>query len=253
MIGGSEAIKQPWRMALSFALADQAITDTPIADCSITDCDQPWTSLMTKLVDRYGEQNINLLKRQMEAKINAPLTSSCGRLFDAMACLLDLRDRVDYEGQAAMELESLANTALSSSANAPSNVAPVIDMVPYPYMMVGDEIIQVSSILLHAYNDFLQGVPRKEIALRFHYTLAQLIADICLHVSKAAGIKTVCLGGGVFQNSLLLKLTMQCFKNTDLLLYFPQAIPANDGGLSLGQATVALAQSGAISFTDVRG
>jgi hydrogenase maturation protein HypF len=221
MPGGSQAIKHPWRMALGY------IFNAP----AHVDC---FSSLIEELQASYGAQSIHTIQRQIQQSFNAPLTSSCGRLFDAMAAILGLRQSVTYEAQAAMELESVAG--IGADERRAGDI--------YPYESVeetGKTIIKVSSILAEAYRERVRGLPITLIAAKFHYTIADLIAKTCLSLKDESGIATVCLAGGVFQNKLLLRLCCEQLEQAEFQVFFSQRVPANDGGISLGQAVAAAA------------
>lgn len=227
--GGSQAIKEPWRMAVSYALSAQQ-SGPGVFNGFIED-----------LKGRYGHQAIHLVQKQIEKRLNAPFTSSCGRLFDAMSALLGVCYKADYEGQAAMELEAFARQCKEYEQRDQPQV--------YPYEIVDDEapfVIKVRPILEAAYDDFLNGTAASIIALRFHYTIAHLMLAVVTRIRSFTGIDTVCLGGGVFQNELLLTFAHELLMPEGFKVFFPRKLPVNDGGISLGQAVVALAQSDGI-------
>lgn len=232
MSGGAMAIKQPWRMALSYVFNGEH---------------EAFTKFVDQLRNRYGRATVDMATRQIHASLNAPLTSSCGRLFDAMSALLDVCHMADYEGQAAMQLEAMALSEFDEGNDSQS----------YPYgKFSGDQmpfVISGRNILLLAYQDYLSGTTKAIVAARFHATIANLIHDICVRVGKLKAINTICLSGGVFQNELLLCLASRLLTRSDFKVFFPQQLPANDGGLSLGQAVIALAQADAITNSKMRG
>lgn len=230
MPGGTEAIRKPWRMALGYMFAENGAT------------------LLAEFVEameqRYGLQTISLIRQQVEKKINAPLTTSCGRLFDCVAALLGICLESSYEGEAAMALETLANQAVPG---APGELAAatVNEIEPYRVEIEphGDVlIISPGTILADIVDDILSGAPGSCVALKFHRTIAQVILETCRKLSGQTGLKDVCLSGGVFQNTLLLEMTLRLLSRQGLCVYFQQRVPSNDGGLSLGQAVVALVQ-----------
>jgi hydrogenase maturation protein HypF len=226
--GGIQAIRQPWRMALSYIFAET---------CAREDLFGPYVQ---GLYMRYGRSAVETVRGLMQTRVNAPLTSSCGRLFDAMSALLNVCDQNDYEGQAAIELESLANAA---------QYVPCGDSVIYPCGILDDRMpmtIKTRDILLAAYQDYRGGRAREIVAARFHHAVARMILSVCEKASCTTGIKTICLGGGVFQNALLLRLVESLLNAGGFRVFFPQQLPANDGGISLGQAVVSLAQADAI-------
>jgi hydrogenase maturation protein HypF len=164
----------------------------------------------------------------MAAKgVNSPLTSSAGRLFDAAAALLGVRDAINYEGQAAVELEQLADPAELEAYPAG------LDDSEGPFQARGAD-------LLHALlEDRTSGVPAPLIAARFHHGVAALIDAGCQRLRESHGLGTVALSGGVFQNLLLLNATVTRLEACGFRVLLHARVPCNDGGISLGQAMVA--------------
>jgi hydrogenase maturation protein HypF len=159
--------------------------------------------------------------------VNSPLTSSAGRLFDAAAALLGVRDAINYEGQAAVELEQLADPA---------------ELEAYPAgLETGEGPFRArGSDLLHALaGDLTSGVPAPVIAARFHHGVAALIEAGCQRLRETHGLATVALSGGVFQNLLLLNATVTRLEARGFRVLLHARVPCNDGGISLGQAIVA--------------
>src|SRR5262249_48865603 len=174
--GGDAAVREPWRMAAAFLRAayGDAMSTLDLA--------------FTRRLDRAAWR---VLSRAADRGLNAPLTSSAGRLFDAVASLLGLRDRVSFEAQAAMELEALA--------------AGEADVV-YPVgVSDGDDglVVETSDVIRGVVDDLLGEVPTSLIAARFHATLADVLARVCLRLRTRSGIGAAALSGGVFQNARL--------------------------------------------------
>jgi hydrogenase maturation protein HypF len=170
----------------------------------------------------------------MAAKgVNSPLTSSAGRLFDAAAALLGVRDAINYEGQAAVELEQLADPRVPAELEAyPAG----LDDGEGPFRARGAD-------LLHALlDDQTNGVPAPLIAARFHHGVAALIEAGCLRLRESHGLGTVALSGGVFQNRLLLGAAVTRLEARGFRVLLHARVPCNDGGISLGQAVIAAAQ-----------
>jgi hydrogenase maturation protein HypF len=207
MPGGAAAIRQPWRMAAAY-LGDTAET----------------------VARRHPDQWAAVTA--MAAKgVNSPLTSSAGRLFDAAAALLGVRDAINYEGQAAVELEQLADPAELEAYPAG------LDDGQGPFQAHGAD-------LLHALlEDRTSGVPAPLIAARFHHGVAALIEAGCLRLRESHGLGTVALSGGVFQNLLLLTATVTRLEARGFRVLLHSRVPCNDGGISLGQAVVAASRS----------
>lgn len=188
----------------------------------------PWDDDLAP-VRAATQQERTILLQQVERGLNAPLTSSMGRLFDAVAALLDVLQVVTYEAQAAIWLE--ANTdpdetgAYEFDMRRASNGDPVhIDPAPV-----------LSAIL----RDRQQGVPVPAIAARFHNAVAAAILDSCDLARRSTGIARVALSGGVFQNTTLLSKTIPLLESAGFTVYTHTLVPPNDGGIALGQAAVA--------------
>jgi hydrogenase maturation protein HypF len=163
--------------------------------------------------------------------LNAPLTSSAGRLFDAVASLAGVRDEVFYEGQAAMELEQLADRHTVGAYRAGITGTA-------PFQVNGNDF----AAAVIADLDRAAGAP--EISMRFHRGLALSIADGCELVRETSSLNTVALSGGVFQNLLLSELAVDELQRRGFEVLTHHRIPANDGGISIGQAAIAAARDG---------
>jgi len=162
--------------------------------------------------------------------LNAPRASSAGRLFDAVAALLGLApDRLSHEGEAAMTLESRADMGAEPYPFALREAEGVVEIDPAP--------------LWHTLlADRAAGRAPEAMAGAFHRGLAGTFADAAAGVARRAGLSTVALSGGVFQNALLLDEMMERLAGHGLAVLAPAEVPANDGGLALGQAVVAAAR-----------
>jgi hydrogenase maturation protein HypF len=206
--GGDSAIRSPWRIAVGYAHAlGIEIDDLPFLQSA-------------------DKQVLHILRQQIDKKINTVPTSSMGRLFDAVASLIGIRNEVTYEAQAAIEMEVLAKPFVAVAQ-------------PYPYVIDENGIIRLKDLL----NVIVQEVRAKKsieiIAARFHKTVADFAVAICKRGREARGLNEVALSGGVWQNQVLLDLVRDGLKRNEFVLYFHQQVPTNDGGLSLGQAVVA--------------
>ena len=210
--GGDAATREPWRMAAVFLRA--AYGDA-------------MSTLDLAFARRLDPAAWRVLSRAADRGLNAPLTSSAGRLFDAVASLLGLRDRITFEGQAAMELEALA--------------APEADMVYPAVIRDGDDgiVVQTPDVVRGVVEDLLRQVPASLIAARFHATLADVLARVCLRLCGRTGLDAVALSGGVFQNAWLLQAAITRLETDGFQVYTHHQVPTNDGGLALGQAAVA--------------
>ena len=169
------------------------------------------------------EEDRTLLRTQLEHRINTPLTSSMGRLFDAVSALLGIRDRITYEGQAAIELENLADESENGL---------------YPFVIAEDEI-DPAPLWEAVLSDWRKGISPAVIAGRFHNAIAQLILEAAQSIRKTSGVNVVALSGGVWQNSLLLKKTIPLLQKHSFEVLLHQRVPPNDGGIALGQALIA--------------
>jgi hydrogenase maturation protein HypF len=211
--GGAAAIKKPYRMALSYLYTllgeDFELEGLPL--------------------NGLEPAEIEIIKQQLKRKINSPLTSSAGRLFDGVSALAGVRGEIDYEAQAAIELEMLAPDEIDKSES-------------YPFSIIeegGMRVVKLKELFSEVVRDIRNQVPVPEISLKFHHTVAEIITAMCQLIAKDSGIKRVALSGGVFQNRLLLKLATAALKKEGFSVFTHRLVPANDGGISLGQAVVA--------------
>jgi hydrogenase maturation protein HypF len=213
MPGGSAAIKQPWRMAAAY-LARLFPRGVP-GDFGVV---------------RRNRRQWDAIMQMIRAQLNSPLTSSVGRLFDAVAAILGVRDAVNYEGQAAIELEQRAAPDETSAYDVPIEPGS-------PLIVRSTEIIEA------VLGDMSAAVPIGIIAARFHNTLAGLITAVCGAIRAQHGLATVALSGGVFQNEFLLRRAVCKLEKQGFRVLTHRQLPANDGGISLGQAAVAAAHA----------
>jgi hydrogenase maturation protein HypF len=160
--------------------------------------------------------------------LNTVPTSSAGRLFDAVAAILGLGDEVTYEAQAAMRLEGAA-------ASAPTQRRP-----PYPFTVAAG-IVRLRPLLAALLADRDAGVDVATIAARFHATMVAIVVALARHARERSGLATVALSGGCFQNRLLLDGSVAALAGDGFRVLVHRRVPANDGGLALGQAVVAAA------------
>jgi hydrogenase maturation protein HypF len=184
-------------------------------------------------VQRLDRSKWRTLAQMALRNINSPLTSSLGRLFDAVAALLGLRSEVLYEGQAAIELEILA-----------SRDDPRSRSHTYPFTIGGQTpaTLDVTPVIRAIVSDIQQGVPLPYIAGRFHRSIAELLALACFEAREQSGLNIVALSGGVFQNQLLLEQLMTRLEAMAFQVYINRRVPPNDGGISLGQCAAAAAR-----------
>ena len=217
MPGGEAAVREPWRMAVAW----------------LTEAIGPsWKDELKSLPARIGEDKIGLIEQVIEKDLNSPMTSSMGRLFDAVASMLALRDVSTYEGQAASELEAFA---LGGQQDRGYEFA----MDHTGGVLIADPSLMIKRIA----SDIARGVHGEDIALSFHYAVARMILDTCTAISREYRNKRIVLSGGVFQNMTFLETVMTLFDETVLECYHHRRVPTNDGGISLGQVLIA-AQGG---------
>jgi hydrogenase maturation protein HypF len=221
--GGDAATLRPYRVALAHLWAAGIAWDADLPP-----------------VAAASAQEQTIIRQQLEKRLNAPDTSSMGRLFDAVAALVGVLQVVTYEAQAAIWLE--AQTDLDEFAAYPFEITSArAGLETRPYITI-PRLIDPAPMLRAVLHDLRAGVPIPRIAARFHNGVADMIRDICQIAHSETGIKTVALSGGVFQNNTLLKLAVSRLKDIGLTVYTHELVPPNDGGLALGQAAIAAYQ-----------
>ena len=220
MPGGAAAVRQPWRMAAAYL--DAAFPGGPGGP--------GWPGgpgafdVIRRNEGRWGD--VLTLARKA---INAPATSSAGRLFDAVSALLGVRDTINYEGQAAIEMEQLADPAERGAYRA--GIEP-----GEPFRIKGADLVR------QAAEDLARGTERAVIAARFQQGIIRLIEDGCATIRDRHGLETVALSGGVFQNLTVLGRAVTRLEARGFRVLTHSRVPCNDGGISLGQAVVAAAR-----------
>jgi hydrogenase maturation protein HypF len=213
MPGGDAAVREPFRMAFAYlhAAFGEGLYDLPLP-----------------FLAEIPAEHRKLFLSMVERRINSPLTSSCGRLFDAVASLVGLRNRVSYEGQAAIEFEALAEESDTSH------------MYPFALDEQGDVVTVDFSLMFRALVlDIADDRERAEIARGFHNTIAAAAASVCSSIRKKNGLDRVVLSGGVFQNKLLTEGILSLLTEQGFQVFLQRLAPPNDGGLALGQAIIA--------------
>jgi hydrogenase maturation protein HypF len=208
MPGGATAIRQPWRMAAAY-LDAAGVTPHRLE------------------VFRRNESRWSAVVSLARSTLAVPRTSSAGRLFDAVAALLGMRDEINYEGQAAIELEQRADRH-------EGGCYPVaVDERAGVFELAGVDLIRAAAA------DLVAGVPVPVIAGRFHNGVVAAIVGVCERIAEATGVRTVALSGGVFQNQLLADGVEEGLAAHGFRVLTHGAVPCNDGGISLGQVAVA--------------
>jgi len=215
MPGGAAAVRQPWRMAAAYL--DAAFPGGGPGGPGALD-------VIRRNEGRWGD--VLTLARK---GINAPVTSSAGRLFDAVSALLGVRDTINYEGQAAIEMEQLADPAERGAYRA--GIEP-----GEPFRIKGADLVR------QAAEDLARGTERAVIAARFQQGIVRLIEDGCATIRDRHGLGTVALSGGVFQNLTVLGEAVTRLEARGFRVLTHARVPCNDGGISLGQAVVAAAR-----------
>jgi hydrogenase maturation protein HypF len=168
-----------------------------------------------------------IVEKQYRTGLNSPLTSSMGRLFDAVASLVGVRQAVNYEAQAAIELEAIADPEERGA---------------YSFQILAGRI-SAAPVIQSIITDYRTGLPADKIAARFHNGVAAMIRSVCLQMRRDGGLEQVALSGGVFQNVILLQRTTELLADSGFTILIHHQVPPNDGGLALGQALIAGRQS----------
>lgn len=215
MPGGAAAIREPWRMAVSYLREAFA--------------DGLW-DLKLPLFGEIDNRKIRVVCEMISKQVNTPLTSSLGRLFDGIAAIAGIRSRVFFEGQAAVELEMLADEKSSKT-------------YPYSWSSATVHQIQYAAMIRRVVEDVQQQISPAVISAKFHATLVRLFTDLCVEIRKETGMNRVVLSGGVFQNSILLAGLCRMLEKQKFTVFTHSQVPANDGGISLGQAVAAFAKA----------
>ena len=220
--GGDKAIKEPWRLALAWLYQ----TNHDWSD------DLPSIQYATNLTSAGRQSpvsNLQSLHHQLKTHLNAPPTSSMGRLFDAVAALAGVRQTVNYEAQAAMELEALVDPD---------------EINGYPFAIDSDsqngysQLIDPTPLITAVLHDLRAHTPLPTIAARFHNGVAHMVLDVCQQLRQQTNINEVALSGGVWQNVTLLRQTVSLLQKENFTIYLHTKVPPNDGGLALGQAAI---------------
>lgn len=206
--GGEAAIKEPLRVLAGLLAEGRQIPDrfSPLFDRRLDECTL-WLEAVTK-------------------GINSPITSSAGRLFDAVAAAAGFRRRVTFEGEAALWLEGIADPSEPGAYE--------IEFIPgKPAQINCRALAQAAAV------DILSHVPSETVAAKFHNSLARAIATTMIHLSEQTGIRTVGLTGGCFQNKILTERAVQLLLEKEFTVLLHGLIPPNDGGIAVGQSVVA--------------
>ena len=212
MPGSNAAIEEPWRMGVSALLKT-------VGELS---------HLELPFLDSIPPDKLTIVSQMVQTGLNSPLTSSIGRLFDAVAAVCGLKQVINFEGQAAMLLEHCADVNETGSYHYEWEEGEPIQILPQP-------------IIAGVVKDLQNQIDLPIIAARFHNTLIHLFSDLTLQISRTTQIRQVALSGGVFQNLRLLEGMVQALSEKGLEVFTHSQVPPNDGGLCLGQAVTASA------------
>lgn len=221
MPGGDSAVKHPWKMALGYLYS----AGVKIPQVSRGNQEH-------QLLRNISAGDIAFTVRMLEKKLNCPETSSMGRFFDAVSALLGVKTDISYEGQAAIELEYYA-----------------VDRTARPYEVMldtgetGGFVVRTDKIIRQLLSDIEAESRLEAIASRFHATAAEIVLKGCSQIRQACNLNRVVLSGGVFQNLALLAMSSELLEKNGFEVYTHSQIPANDGGIALGQAIMAIASS----------
>ncbi|MFO7884342.1 MAG: carbamoyltransferase HypF [Desulfobacteraceae bacterium] len=248
MPGGEMAVKEPWRMAAAYLFK--------AFGPGFVNMDIPF-------IHRVGREKLNFLVQMMEKQLNSPLTSSCGRFFDAAASLVGIKDIITFESQAAMALEAAAQCQCEAEiqAGSPPDLSKPgnhqgkkggddffsgsgydfrLNKEMYNGGSPGE--IDCSPVVVQIIDDVRAGEPVSRICRKFHLTVIDIFVQAADRVSRQTGIKKAVLSGGVFNNAIVLNGICLGLENKGMRVYTHEQVPCGDGGISLGQAVAAAAK-----------
>jgi hydrogenase maturation protein HypF len=211
--GGAAAIREPWRVAVSY-LAKHFGSDV--------------NALKLPFLNEIDPRKLHVVLMMAQREVHSPRTSSCGRLFDAVAALVGLRTKVSYEAQAAIELEMAAHESSDEGA--------------YPFDVIpANSVWQIGTRALFDWliADIGKGASVPDMSRRFHNGLVAVLVELAEKIREKHELSRVCLSGGCFQNVLLFESMLAALRKREFAVYFHSEVPPGDGGISLGQALVA--------------
>ena len=210
LAGGDAAVREPWRSALAYLM----------------DVDSGAGAFACQPLPDIPETSLRVVRRMIERRINTVPTSSCGRLFDAVAAVAGLRQTITFEGQAAIELEMAAQDGVAER---------------YPFEIQGDGPWELDfrPMIARIVLDKDTAVPAGVISARFHNTLAEATVETCRRIRGETSLGRVCLSGGTFQNVRLLSTLAPALRAAGFQVFLHAQVPPNDGGIALGQAAIA--------------
>ncbi len=208
--GGEAAIKEPWKTAISYlrdAVGDEVMDYARKAG----------------FTERYGEKNIEMVLKVLNAGELSPLSSGAGRLFDSVSSLIGICDRNTFEGEAAMALEAIIKEGVEDDYPVDISVGQLVTV----------DFSQAVTCIIH---DLSKGREKQMISAKFHNTVSNVILRVALRMSELYALRDVVLSGGTFQNLYLLKKTSDKLSSEGLRVFVNERVPCNDAGMSLGQA-----------------
>jgi len=205
--GGDLATEEPWRMAVSYLYKVFG---------------REFLNLELPFLRNIDPERVQLVLQMIDKKINSPLTSSAGRLFDCVASLLDLVQVASFQAEGPMRLESLVRKGCTES---------------YPFQNL--ETFCFDQTIRNIVKDIRTGIDKGTIATKFHNTIISVIFEFANSIRLNQGINKVALSGGVFQNKYLLEGALEILQKNNFEVYSHSKVPANDGGIALGQLAVA--------------
>ena len=216
--GGDRAVDEPWRTA--FAALVNAYADD-------------WRMLDIDFLRRHDGRDLSTLAQMLDRGVNCPLSSGAGRVFDAVSALVGVCEQATYEGQPAIELEAI--------------VAPdVREAYPYTVSTEGGRwVVHFAETYRGVVEDLRRGTQNANISAKFHNTIVEVIVALVSRAAAKTGLRRVCLSGGVFQNRYLCDNVVPKLEALGFEVYEQSVVPANDGGIALGQAAVARARTSA--------
>ncbi len=211
MPGGTVAIREPWRMGISYLYHTYGD--------KLKDLELPF-------LKKIDQRNMDVMVEMIQKNVNSPSTSSIGRLFDGVAAILGIRNTAFFEGQAPMELEMRAQWPVSACYD-------------YGWTLRDNYRILIAPIIEAIVKDIRKGICTAEISGKFHLTMIRLFTRFCQVIRRECQLDTVALSGGSFQNSIFLSGLIKELNQCQLNVLTHHQVPCNDGGISLGQALVA--------------
>jgi hydrogenase maturation protein HypF len=214
MPGGEMAIKEPWRMAVSVLMHSSG-------------------NSMDYIIERWGRIGADSIIAMISKNINSPLTSSCGRLFDAAGSIIGGFDKATFEAEAAIGLEVLSFNRPRETGRYSYNIVSENENIIPPMI-----IIDFKNIFNELLEDIRKGKDKRTLAFLFHNTIASAITEAVLNISDSSNIKDICLSGGVFQNKIFTEMIIKKLSDAGLNVFTHRILPPNDGSISLGQAAI---------------